>query len=115
MNKKLIFIIILIIYLIIIFGTEVLYRNKLLYEISVEYIENIKQEGLFHIFYFFLVNDILIFYADNRNVSGNVFLSYKYIIHIYINSINFNFYYVHIEIIIFSTKTILGYLFKEGK
>ena len=113
MNKKLIFIIILIIYLIIVFGTEVLYRNKL-YEISFEYIENIKQKG-FSIFSIFLVNDILIFYADNRNVSGNVFLSYKYIIRIYINSINFNFYYVHIEIIIFSTKTILGYLFKEGK
>ena len=52
MKKKLILIIILIIYLIIVFGTEVLYRNKL-YEISVEYIEKIKQEGFFHIFYFF--------------------------------------------------------------
>ena len=52
MNKKLIFIICLIIYLIAAFVTEKFYRNKL-YEKSIEYIEKIKQNGFFHYFYFF--------------------------------------------------------------
>ena len=47
MNKKQIFILCLIIYLIIVFVTEIFYRNKL-YDKSVEYIENIKQDGFFH-------------------------------------------------------------------
>ena len=52
MNKRTILIICLIIYLIIVIGTENLYREKL-YKISVEYIETIKQNGFFHYFYFF--------------------------------------------------------------
>ena len=52
MNKKLIFIICLIIYLIAAFVTEIFYRNKL-YKKSIEYIEKIKQNGFFHYFYFF--------------------------------------------------------------
>lgn len=50
--KKIIFIFCLIIYLIIAFGTEYFYRDKL-YDISIKYIENIKQDGFFHYFYFF--------------------------------------------------------------
>ena len=52
MNKKQIIAICLIIYLIIAFGTEILYRGKL-YNKSVEYIEKIEQKGFFHYFYFF--------------------------------------------------------------
>ena len=49
---KKIFILCLIIYLIIIFGTEILYREKL-YKISVSFEEKIKQSGFLHYFYFF--------------------------------------------------------------
>ena len=42
----------LLIYLIIVFGTEILYREKL-YKFSVEYEEKIKQSGFLHYFYFF--------------------------------------------------------------
>ena len=51
-TKKKIYIFCLLIYLAIVFGTEILYRKKL-YELSVEYEEKIKQEGFFHYFYFF--------------------------------------------------------------
>ena len=50
--KKIIFIIGLIIYLLIAFGTECLYRNKL-YVKSLDYEDDIKQHGFFHDFYFF--------------------------------------------------------------
>ena len=52
MEKKKIYIIILIIYLIIVFGSEMLYRNKV-YDESVDIIEDIKQEGFFHRFSYF--------------------------------------------------------------
>ena len=60
MDKKKIFIIILIIYLIITFVSEILYRNKL-YDKSIDYIEEIKQKGFFHYFYFFWA--VIFFYG----------------------------------------------------
>lgn len=51
-KKQKIFITCLIIYLIIVFGTEILYREKL-YNKSVEYEEKIKQSGFLHYFFFF--------------------------------------------------------------
>ena len=47
MNKKSIFTIGLIIYLIIVFSTEIIYRERL-YKFSVEYIDKIDQDGFFH-------------------------------------------------------------------
>ena len=52
MNRKTIFLICLIVYLIIIFSVEFGYRN-ILYEKSVEYIEKIDQGGFYHYFFFF--------------------------------------------------------------
>ena len=52
MNRKTIFLICLIVYLIIIFSVEFGYRN-ILYEKSVEYIEQIDQGGFYHYFFFF--------------------------------------------------------------
>jgi hypothetical protein len=52
MNKRIILIICLIVYLLIVFGTEFFYRKKL-YELSLEYIEKIEQSGFFYYFYFF--------------------------------------------------------------
>ena len=52
MNKKIIFLICLIIYLILVFGIEFAYRKKL-YQLSVEYIETLKQEGFIHYFFWF--------------------------------------------------------------
>ena len=52
MNKKIILVGILSIYLIIVFDTEILYRNSL-YDFSVKYIEKIEQKGFFHKFYYF--------------------------------------------------------------
>lgn len=52
MDRKTIYLIGLIIYLIIVFSIEFAYREPL-YEESVEYIEKIKQEGFFHYFYLF--------------------------------------------------------------
>jgi membrane-associated phospholipid phosphatase len=51
-KKKKIYIICLIFYLIIVFVTEIFYRNKL-YELSVEFEEKINQKGFLHYFYFF--------------------------------------------------------------
>ena len=51
-KKKIIYIICLIFYLIIVFVTEIFYRDKL-YEFSVKYEKKIKQEGFLHYFYFF--------------------------------------------------------------
>ena len=51
-KKKKAYILLLIIYLIIIFGTEILYREKL-YNISVDYEAKLKQSGFLHYFYFF--------------------------------------------------------------
>jgi membrane-associated phospholipid phosphatase len=51
-KKKIIYTICLIIYLIVVIGTEILYRKKL-YNISLDYQENIKQSGFLHYFYFF--------------------------------------------------------------
>ena len=53
MNKrKLAYILCLIIYYIVIFGTEILYREKL-YQKSVKFEKKIKQSGFLHYFYFF--------------------------------------------------------------
>ena len=53
MNKrKLTYILCLIIYYIVIFGTEILYREKL-YQASVKYERKIKQSGFLHYFFFF--------------------------------------------------------------
>lgn len=52
MNIKQKYLIALVIYLIVIFSVEFLYRNKL-YELSVEYISKIEQEGFFYYFYMF--------------------------------------------------------------
>ena len=52
MKRKIIYIIFLIFYLAIVFGTEPLYREPL-YEMSVEYIEKMEQNGFLHYFYFF--------------------------------------------------------------
>ena len=57
-KKKIIYIICLIVYLIIVFVTEIFYRNKL-YEVSVEFEEKIKQSGFLHYFYFFWSNIFL--------------------------------------------------------
>ena len=51
-KKKIIYIICFIIYLIVVFVTEIFYRNKL-YDISVDYEEKIKQTGALNKFYFF--------------------------------------------------------------
>lgn len=51
-KKKKTYIIFLIIYLGIVFGTEVAYRNAL-YNYSVDYEEKIKQSGFMHYFSFF--------------------------------------------------------------
>lgn len=51
-KKKIIYIICLIFYLIIVFITEIFYRDKL-YNFSVEYEQKIKQKGFLHYFYFF--------------------------------------------------------------
>jgi len=60
MKKKAVLIICLIIYLIIVFTSEIFYREPL-YEISVEYIEKIKQEGFS--FYFNLFWSKIFFYG----------------------------------------------------
>jgi membrane-associated phospholipid phosphatase len=60
MEKKIVLIICLISYLIIVFITEIFYREPL-YKISVEYIENIKQEGF--PFYFNLFWSQIFFYG----------------------------------------------------
>ena len=60
MKKKAVLIICLIVYLIIIFTTEIFYREPL-YELSVEYIEKIKQEGF--PFYFNLFWSTIFFYG----------------------------------------------------
>ena len=60
MKKKVMLIICLIVYLIIVFTTEIFYREPL-YKISVEYIENIKQEGF--PFYFNLFWSKIFFYG----------------------------------------------------
>ena len=52
MDKRTILIICSIVYFIIIFSTEILYRQKL-YDFSVEYIENIKQNVFFDYFNYF--------------------------------------------------------------
>ena len=51
-KKKLAYLLALLIYLIIVFVTEILYRKKL-YNFSVEYEQKIKQSGFLHYFYFF--------------------------------------------------------------
>ena len=51
-KKKMAYILALLIYLIVVFGTEILYREKL-YNFSVEYEQKIKQSGFLHYFYFF--------------------------------------------------------------
>ena len=51
-NKKIIYLKCVIIYLIIVFITESLYRNKL-YEISVKFEETLKQSGFWNYFFFF--------------------------------------------------------------
>ena len=60
MEKKTILIICLIVYLILIFTTEIFYRESL-YKLSVEYIEKIKQEGF--PFYFNLFWSTIFFYG----------------------------------------------------
>ena len=60
MKKNTVLIICLIVYLIIVYITEIFYREPL-YEISVEYIEKIKQEGF--PFYFNLFWSNIFFYG----------------------------------------------------
>ena len=103
MKKKLIFTIILIIYLIIAFGTEALYRNKL-YEISVEYIEKIKQEGFFHIFYFFWSMIFLYFMI----IIGMLVTLFFY-------PINTFFTYVSIQLILIFIMCILKSLYSQQR
>ena len=51
-KRKIAYILCLIMYYIVIFGTEILYREKL-YKTSVKYERKIKQSGFLHYFYFF--------------------------------------------------------------
>ena len=88
MNKKTIFLICLIIYLILIFGIEFAYRQKL-YELSVEYIEKLSQEGfVHHFFWFFSVLYIIAIIAIGMLV---VLLCYP-----------LNIFFCHLSILLFS-------------
>ena len=102
-KMKLIIIVCIIIYLIIIFGTEILYRNKL-YEISIDYIEDIKQEGFFHYFYFFWSVVFLI-----------VIMVIGMIITLVFYPINIFFSYLAIQIILVFIMSVLKSLYSNPR
>ena len=83
MTKKAVLIICLIIYLIIVFTSEIFYREPL-YEISVEYIEKIKQEGF--PFYFNLFWSKIFFYG--LMFFGTLLVLFCYPIHIFFCNIS---------------------------
>ena len=78
MKKKAVQIICLIVYLIIIFMTEIFYREPL-YELSVEYIEKIKQEGF--PFYFNYFWSMIFLYG--MMFVGTIITLFFYPIHIF--------------------------------
>ena len=88
MNKKTIFLICFIIYLIIIFGVEFAYRKKL-YEVSVEYIEKLKQEGFIHYFFWFFS----VVYIIAIIVIGIIITLFCYPLHIF---------FCHLSILLFT-------------
>ena len=98
MNKKIIFVIALIIYLIIIFSSEFLYRERL-YKFSVYYIEKISQEGFFHYFYYFW--SIIFFFL--MQIIGMYITLFFY-------PINVGFSHISLQIIMMS----IIYLFKSA-
>lgn len=87
MHKKLIYIICLIFYIIIAFITEIFYRNTL-YDKSIEYTKQIKQDGFFHYFYYFWSN--IFFYGMIAFGLIITFLLYP-----------INIFYSHMAIILF--------------
>ena len=103
MNKKLIILFCLIIYLLITFGTEIFYRDRL-YEISVEYIENISQKGFFHYFYFFWS---IIFLFSMMGIG--LFIT------LFFYPINTFFIYVSIQIILVFIMCILKSLYSNPR
>ena len=79
MDRKTIYIICLVVYLIIVFSIEFAYRNPL-YEKSVEYIEKIDQEGFSFYFYFFFTY----IYLVGVITIGNKFEDIFYFCYVYI-------------------------------
>ena len=84
MDRKTIYIIGLIVYLIIVFSIEFAYRNPL-YEKSVEYIEKIDQEGFSFYFYFFFTY----IYLVGVIAIGNIIVLFFYPINIFFCNICF--------------------------
>jgi hypothetical protein len=88
MNRKLIYLICFIAFLIIIFSVEFAYRTKL-YELSVEYIEKLKQEGFVHYFFWFFS----VVYIIAIIVIGIIITLFCYPL---------NIFFCHISILLFS-------------
>ena len=83
MNKKQKFCLFLSIFFIVIIISEIFYRRPL-YDLSVKYISQIKQEGFFHNFYIFWSN----YYLTIINISGILITNLFFPLHVFYSHIS---------------------------
>lgn len=83
MNKRQKFCLFLIIFFILIFISEIFYRRPL-YDLSVQYISKIKQEGFFHNFYIFWSK----YFLSIINISGILITNLFYPLHVFFSHIS---------------------------